>query len=231
MMNGAASSPAFVQTSTFTHSYSRAGTFTITVVVRDNAGQSAKTSTTVKVGNGGGICTQEYAPVCGQPQYVCNAPLGAACTMQMPAPKTYSNRCELNAAGATFLYSGVCANPYATSCVNDGASYPEGTRRTCITTNGGSSCISDAGYVCRSGVWKIEGSMQTACPADAMQCSDGSWVGRSGSSCQFICPVSSVSASSGTANSQCAAGYKWCGVGISGNSCVYAPTGVCPNVL
>lgn len=28
-----------------------------------------------------------------------------------------------------------------------------------------------------------------ACTADAMQCPDGSWVGRSGPNCQFVCPA------------------------------------------
>jgi hypothetical protein len=28
----------------------------------------------------------------------------------------------------------------------------------------------------------------TVCTADAMQCPDGSWVGRSGPNCQFVCP-------------------------------------------
>lgn len=29
---------------------------------------------------------------------------------------------------------------------------------------------------------------QVACTADAMQCPDGSWVGRSGPKCEFVCP-------------------------------------------
>lgn len=29
---------------------------------------------------------------------------------------------------------------------------------------------------------------QTVCTADAMQCPDGSWVGRSGPNCEFVCP-------------------------------------------
>lgn len=36
----------------------------------------------------------------------------------------------------------------------------------------------------------------TACTADAMQCPDGSWVGRSGPNCEFVCPVSTSSPSS-----------------------------------
>jgi hypothetical protein len=37
-------------------------------------------------------------------------PAGSMCPMYMPAPKTYSNRCMMNAAGANFLYSGACTN-------------------------------------------------------------------------------------------------------------------------
>lgn len=32
---------------------------------------------------------------------------------------------------------------------------------------------------------------QVACTADAMQCPDGSWVGRSGPKCEFVCPTPS----------------------------------------
>ena len=32
---------------------------------------------------------------------------------------------------------------------------------------------------------------QIACTQDAMQCPDGSWVGRSGPKCEFICPQAS----------------------------------------
>lgn len=33
-----------------------------------------------------------------------------------------------------------------------------------------------------------EASQPVACTKDAMQCPDGSYVGRSGPSCQFVCP-------------------------------------------
>lgn len=31
------------------------------------------------------------------------------------------------------------------------------------------------------------------CSQDAMQCPDGSWVGRSGASCEFVCPSGDTS--------------------------------------
>lgn len=134
----------FVQTTTFTHAYASAGTYVVSVVVRDNAGQEARTSTTVKVGTDVPVaCTLEYNPVCGQPPWAC--PDGMYCATVMPAQQTYSNRCFMNAASATFVHEGVCQ------------------------------------------------STTIACPADAMQCPNGQWVGRTGPNCQFACPGSTSS--------------------------------------
>ena len=98
----------FVQTSTFTHAYSVAGTYTVTVIVRNSGGKEARASATVKVGDSV-ICTAEYAPVCGQPpEPACRNSI-PACMMPTPGPQTYSNRCLLQAAGATLLYEGQCS--------------------------------------------------------------------------------------------------------------------------
>ncbi len=52
-------------------------------------------------------CTEEYAPVCGQPKMpVCTA--GIACPAVMPLPKTYWNKCSLATEWATYLYDGEC---------------------------------------------------------------------------------------------------------------------------
>lgn len=102
----------FVQTTTFTHAYVMYGTFTISVIVRDSNGAEAKTSTTVRVTTDSPYCTQEYAPVCGQPpEPACRHSI-PACMMATPGPQTYGNRCTMNAAGASFLYEGQCANGY-----------------------------------------------------------------------------------------------------------------------
>lgn len=59
----------FIQSTTFTHSYANAGTYTVSIVVRDSAGQEAKTSTTVRVGSETTACTQE-AMQCPNGQWV-----------------------------------------------------------------------------------------------------------------------------------------------------------------
>lgn len=55
------------------------------------------------------ICTKEYMPVCGQPKWNCNDIWTATvCTQVYNLPKTYGNKCEMEAAGASFLYSWEC---------------------------------------------------------------------------------------------------------------------------
>lgn len=39
-----------------------------------------------------------------------------------------------------------------------------------------------------TGTVRVGGSQPVACTMDAMQCPDGSWVGRSGPNCRFVCP-------------------------------------------
>ena len=102
---------SFVQSTSFTHQYSQAGIYTVNIVVRDNTGQEARTTTTVRVDNNNTICTLEYNPVCGQPPMP-QCPAGMLCTLAMPAPQTYGNTCQLNATGATLLYYGVCSSVY-----------------------------------------------------------------------------------------------------------------------
>ena len=63
-------------------------------------------------------CTTVYKPVCGQPKMpICTKDM--ACPQVMPTPKTYSNKCELDRVGATYLYDGVCTSdevPAITAC-------------------------------------------------------------------------------------------------------------------
>lgn len=104
--------PVFTQTSTFTHSYSTPGTYVVSVVARDPEGTEAKVSITVRV-SGDVACTAIYDPVCGRPSGCANTcTSGMYCTMEcrLFEPKTYSNRCALDAAGAEYLYKGACSS-------------------------------------------------------------------------------------------------------------------------
>lgn len=103
--------PVFIQTTTFTHSYAKAGTYTVRVTARDSDGKEAKATITVKVTQDTVACTMEYAPVCGRPTGCANtcAP-GMICPAicQLHDAKTYGNKCSLNAAGAEYLHDGEC---------------------------------------------------------------------------------------------------------------------------
>lgn len=105
----AAPSASEEQTTTFTHEYAEAGTYTITIRVRDAEGKEARSTTTVRVAQK--ACGEIYAPVCGRPTGCTNTcPSGLYCAMMcaLPKPQTYSNSCLLEAAGATKLHTGVC---------------------------------------------------------------------------------------------------------------------------
>ena len=76
-------------------------------------------------------CTEIYQPVCGQPPMP-ECPPGAYCKMVMPPPKTYSNMCELENAGAEFLYNGVCKTLNSCDDSDGGKNYFEkGTISSC----------------------------------------------------------------------------------------------------
>lgn len=147
----------FKQTSTFAHSYSTAGTYTVRVSVRDDAGHVREASTTVRVSAKPVkpvTCTREYNPVCGQPAWVC--PVGFSCPTVMPDPKTYGNLCMLEADGAEMLYPGECtvhgANSEAPAscklwydgCNNCSRSYPGGPLACTLMY-----CFQSAGAFCR----------------------------------------------------------------------------------
>jgi hypothetical protein len=86
---------SFIQTSTFTHVYKTAGTYTITFTVKNASGLSAQTTSTVKVGNvtpvcpAGYVCTPVNQPTTCPVGYTCtnvtaNCPSGFTCSTQTP---------------------------------------------------------------------------------------------------------------------------------------------------
>jgi hypothetical protein len=106
--NQSAMAKAFVQSSSFTHSYSSAGTYTITFTVRNAAGLSAQTTSTVRVGGNviptvcpaGYICTLLGATTYCPANYTCTAvaitscPSGYTCYSSTPniyQPTIYSS--------------------------------------------------------------------------------------------------------------------------------------------
>jgi hypothetical protein len=183
-MAAASISSVVVQNTTFEHKYTRAGNFTVTIVVTAQNGQTAKTTSTVNVVDvvatgdtpscksfydGCNTCTRSYVggpQACTRMYCIWNAP--SKCNEYFPATNT--------------------------QCTDAGISYNEGQSKSCIYQNGYPVCIADAAYVCRSGTWKIEGGLPTpqplpVCTADAKQCPNGTWVGRTGPNCTFVCPA------------------------------------------
>ena len=53
------------------------------------------------------VCTMEYAPVCAVYKPTINC-LVAPCPAVDPVVQTYSNKCMMNAEGASYLYDGEC---------------------------------------------------------------------------------------------------------------------------
>jgi hypothetical protein len=76
-------------------------------------------------------------------------------------------------------------------CYDNGVSYNEGQTKSCLYVNGYQTCIADATYICRNGSWKIIGGLPTptVCSSDARQCPNGTWIGRTGPNCEFLCPA------------------------------------------
>ena len=98
-----------------THRYSAPGTYIARLQQSHPNARFEEQTCTVSVhgsgtsGGSGTVCTAEYAPVCGQhPQY---------------GRLTYSNRCMLNAAGATYLNNGSCSTSGGTTTGRDSLDY------------------------------------------------------------------------------------------------------------
>ncbi len=85
------------------------------------------TNSQITTSSGSGVatttCTSNYAPVCGQ---IIPACLAFGCKIMTPAPTTYSNRCEMQKAGASFVSEGACGGvATSTSLINLYSSQPK----------------------------------------------------------------------------------------------------------
>ncbi len=108
-MRSMAPQASIQQDSSFTHSYTNAGNYTVALTVTDSDGKQARSTATVQVSPT--ACTKEYQPVCGRPTGCANTcAAGMYCTMQcqLYSPQTYSNRCVMNNSNSTFMHDGAC---------------------------------------------------------------------------------------------------------------------------
>lgn len=118
----------------------------------DVATSTASSTISGAADDGGTVCTEEWKPVCGQRQVEC---IKAPCP---PIAMTYSNRCQLDAAGATFISDGTCASD---------KTYGQ-AEWTC--SDAATTTVESSEEICRSeDQWKEEA--QKDCQA---KCADGS---------------------------------------------------------
>lgn len=170
--SNAAAAPSFVQTTTFTHSYSAVGTYTVRIIVRDSGGMTAEAATTVGVvGPPAATCAAGSVPVCGSLSCVPSIGVGyggANCS-RPTIQKTFSDRCALNAAGATYLYDGACSSGSGISCI---------TPYENVTVTDGSAVSSQPYFT--------SGSYYLGAAVSQMRCSNGSWLAcdSSGNNCR-----------------------------------------------
>lgn len=179
------------------HTYGKEGTYTASLVHFGYFGipgpnglpENTIGTATIYVGDDIIACTKEYAPVCGERQVQC---ITTPCD---PVQQTYSNRCMMRADDATFVHEGRChdmsTNPerdprcaqWYDGCNNCSRETPNGLAICTLR-----ACIQQAPAYCTA-YFDDDDTTPTACTADAKQCPDGSWVGRSGPNCEFKCPT------------------------------------------
>jgi PKD repeat protein len=100
----------------YKHTYNKPGTYTARLVkegghcMAPGCPVTTLTDIQITVKAKMAICTREYRPVCARPQGCSPCPDGAYCAMlcQVPEPKTYSNKCEMKRANATYIHAGRC---------------------------------------------------------------------------------------------------------------------------
>ncbi len=116
-------------------------------------------------------CPLYQQPLCGANQHVEPGTLQSdgcysaprcvnnqtACPIYNACPAGYATHTSTDANGCLVVS---CVSPSAYSCTDSGKRYNEGDKLSCIFVHDDArSCVADAYYVCRSGAWKIEGSL------------------------------------------------------------------------
>lgn len=122
-MSSAPSAREFVQTTTFSHAYANAGTYTVAIIVQDSAGQQANTSTTVRVGSTEPIACTADAYQCPNGSWVGRS--GPNCQFVCPTPSTSDassmpSNCQIwqthSCSGYSRNYSGGPVSPFTGAC-------------------------------------------------------------------------------------------------------------------
>lgn len=191
---------------TVKHTYKKDGTYTATLVhygyfgLPDPDGGAPSQvvgRAQIHVGEKPVACTKEYRPVCGEKQIVC---ITTPCN---PVQQTYGNRCMMEADSAKLLYEGACrpdsAKPekdlhckaWFDGCNTCARSEPGGAAACTLKY-----CTSESTIKPYCSAYFDAGSATTTkpnkpvvmCPMDARQCPDGTYVGRTGPNCTFVCP-------------------------------------------
>jgi peptidoglycan hydrolase-like protein with peptidoglycan-binding domain len=178
------------QVAEFTHTYSVSGAYAITFIAQDPSGGISRSTALVKVGAVDALCALDYTPVCGQPSEPACRKSIPACMIATPGPTTYTNRCFMDTAGASLLYTGVCASS-ATACTAEVRQCPDGTYvgrsgplcafASCPTAV--TSCTTASGSTVANGQtatgFCADGTMSSLCTGIKV-CQSGQWTYQSG---------------------------------------------------
>ncbi len=128
LLNIAQQGTPYNATTSMSHAYANTGAYTIVVFAKDTAGNIAKATLSINVYEPISIvasCDADYKPICGQPPMP-QCQTGLACAQVMPQPRTYINKCQLDAAGASFIRDGECSASSGASgsaCIMNGKGY------------------------------------------------------------------------------------------------------------
>lgn len=132
------------------------GTSPLTVTFSAPGGSSCVDGPDYKIEFGDGQSAQTPSCTSGVQQVrhtYTNAGVYSAVLYSIPSGFGTGDRTPRAVATRTIIVGGTASN----TCLSGDVSYAEGTRKSCIDTDSGTSqCIADAQYVCRSGQWVIE---------------------------------------------------------------------------
>lgn len=93
------------------------------------------------------------------------------------------NTCTCGADGTVACTEMACVDPATQVCEYDGKTYKIGDSFQSSDGCNSCTCQPNGGIVCTA-----RACAPVACTDDAKQCPNGTWVGRTGPNCEFVCP-------------------------------------------